>query len=181
MLVLSHEQKTRGQAGTGSCMSLSYADSLVILSVLNVYRSCLMAQSSDQEKDGCTVIYNMTFLNRIQDKARLVLEHITHIWPTGTLLPLTCMCHQRSLWALCSFGVYQTPVSCPHKCTGHISSFLHGCFEASLIRNAVGITLPTTLPQRSGDTHSTSLSKEFSFNLLLLSRPLESPIGQKCD
>lgn len=91
-----------------------------------------------------------------------------------------CMSLNKSLGLMFPRCPSNTSLLYPQAYSTFIKFFLHSCFVAFLIRNAVRITLPTILPQRSCDTHSTCLSKEFSFNLLL-SQLLESPIVWKCD
>lgn len=110
--------------------------------------------------------YKMTFLNRNQGMPRLVLAHMTHIWFKGTLAPFDltnsrCGYHQASLWVLFSVVVYQTSCFCP--CREYISSFLHGCCEALLIRHVVGVIFAHHSATKEWHPHSTSLSKVSCF------------------
>lgn len=108
----------------------------------------------------------LSFLNRIQDMPRLVLAHIMHIQSIGSsqasfdLRNFKCVCYQTNLWALSSLVVYQY---CLKLQKTHIKLFAWKPFSLDVIWEYH--CLP--LLQKSDGNHSTSFSKELSFNFLL--------------
>lgn len=126
--------------------------------VLQFYRSCLLALSSDLEEGGCICVMSSLLSTWWPSwtEFKTCPGWFLHTGPASDpqepLCPLTYECHQASLWALSSLGINQTWVFYAHNCRGQISKFLPGYFEAFLIRHAVGINIATTLPQRRAGT-----------------------------